>query len=50
MYTQVVNVISRTATISKTLNLSPGTYYFVVTTVNTSGQESYHSNEVIKTI
>jgi hypothetical protein len=50
-YTQVVTVTNPgTATISKTLNLSPGTYYFAVTTVNTSGQESNHSNEAIKTI
>ena len=51
MYTTVVNVTNPgTATISKTLNLSPGTYYFSVTTVDISGQESGHSNEVMKTI
>jgi hypothetical protein len=50
-YTQTVNVTNPgTATITKTLNLSPGTYYFVVTTVNTAGQESSYSNEAVKTI
>jgi hypothetical protein len=50
-YTQIVNVTNPgTTTISQTLNLSPGTYYFAVTTVNTSGQESSYSNEVMKTI
>jgi len=50
-YTQVVNVTNTgTTTILKTLNLSPGTYYFVVTTVDISGQESSYSNEVVKTI
>ena len=50
-YTTVVNVTNPgTTTISKTLNLSPGTYYFSVTTVDTSGQESSYSNEVMKTI
>jgi len=50
-YTQVVNVTNPgTTTISQNLNLSPGTYYFAVTTVNVSGQESSYSNEVMKTI
>jgi hypothetical protein len=50
-YTQVVNVTNPgTPTISQTLNLSPGTYYFSVTTVDASGQESSYSNEVMKTI
>jgi hypothetical protein len=50
-YSQVVSVANPgTTTISKTLNLSPGTYYFSVTTVDTSGQESGYSNEVIKTL
>jgi hypothetical protein len=50
-YKQEVNVANPgTTTISQTLNLSPGTYYVVVTTVNTSGQESSYSNEVVKTI
>jgi len=50
-YTQVVNLTNPgTTTISETLNLSPGTYYFSVTTVDASGQESSYSNEVMKTI
>jgi hypothetical protein len=50
-YTTVVNVTNPgTTTISKTLNLSPGTYYFSVTTVDAAGLESDHSNEVMKTI
>jgi hypothetical protein len=50
-YTQMVSVTNPgITTITKTLNLSPGTYYFTVTTVNISGQESSYSNEVIKTI
>jgi hypothetical protein len=51
LYTTVVNVTNPgTTTISQTLNLSPGTYYFAVTTVDISGQESSYSNEVMKTI
>jgi hypothetical protein len=50
-YTTVVNVTNPgTTTISETLNLSPGTYYFAVTTIDVSGQESSYSNEVVKTI
>ena len=50
-YATVVNVTNPgTTTISETLNLSPGTYYFSVTTVDASGQESSYSNEVMKTI
>jgi hypothetical protein len=50
-YTQVVNVTNPgTTSVSKTLNLSPGKYYIVVTTVNTAGQESSYSNEGVKTI
>jgi hypothetical protein len=50
-YTTVVNVTNPgTTTISQTLSLSPGTYYFSVTTVDASGQESSYSNEVMKTI
>jgi hypothetical protein len=51
MYTTVVKITNPgTTTISQTLNLSPGTYYFAVTTVDVSGQESSYSNEVMKTI
>jgi hypothetical protein len=50
-YTTVVDVANPgTPTVSQTLNLLPGTYYFTVTTVDTSGQESSYSNEVMKTI
>ena len=50
-YTQVMNVTNPgTTTITQTLNLAPGTYYFVVTDVDTSGQESSYSNEVTKAI
>jgi hypothetical protein len=35
---------------TQTLNLPPGTYYFVVTDVDASGQESGYSNEAMKTI
>jgi trimeric autotransporter adhesin len=50
-YSQVVSVANPgTSTISKTLNLAPGTYYFSVTTVDTSGDESSYSNEVMKTL
>jgi hypothetical protein len=50
-YTDVVNITNPgTTTISQTLNLSPGTYYFAVTTVDTAGLESDYSNEVMKTI
>jgi hypothetical protein len=50
-YTQTVSVTNPgTATITQTLNLAPGTYYFVVTDVDTQGQESAFSTEVSKTI
>jgi hypothetical protein len=51
IYTQTVNVPNPgTTTITQTLNLSSGTYYFAVTTVDTLGHESDYSNEVIKTL
>jgi hypothetical protein len=50
-YTDVADVTNPgTTTISTTLNLTPGTYYFAVTTVDIFGQESSYSNEVMKTI
>jgi len=50
-YTNVVNVTNPgTTTISKTLNLSSGTYYFTVTAVDSAGQESSYSNEITKTL
>jgi hypothetical protein len=51
MYTTVVDVTNPgTTTISQALDLSSGTYYFTVTAVDTFGQESSYSNEVMKTI
>jgi hypothetical protein len=50
-YTQVVNVPNPgSTTITYTLSLPAGTYFFVVTDVDSSGQESDYSNEVIKTL
>jgi len=50
-YTTIVNVTNPgTATISKTFSLSPGTYYFAVTAVDSSGLESSYSNEIMKTL
>jgi hypothetical protein len=50
-YTTIVTITNTgTTTISKTLNLLSGTYYFAVTTVDASGQESGYSNEVMKTL
>jgi hypothetical protein len=50
-YTQSVDVSNPgTSTISKTLSLSPGTYYFVVTDMDFLGQESGYSDEISKTI
>ncbi len=51
VYTQVVSVPSPgTTTVSQTLNLAPGTYYFVVSDVDTSGVESNYSNQMSGTI
>jgi hypothetical protein len=50
-YTSVVNITNPgTTVISKTLVLSPGTYYFAVTTLDYLGQESTYSNEAMKSI
>jgi trimeric autotransporter adhesin len=50
-YTQVVTITNPgTTTITHPVNLSSGTYYFTVTTVNTAGQESSYSNEAMRTI
>ncbi len=50
-YTQVVNVSNPgTTTITQTLSLPAGTYFFVVTDVDASGLESDYSNEVTKTL
>ncbi len=47
-YSQTVTV--NTGTTTTLTNLSPGTYYFTVTAVNSNGTESVFSNEVSKTI
>jgi hypothetical protein len=39
-----------TITVTSTLSLAPGTYFFVVACIDASGQESGYSNEVSKTI
>jgi len=39
-----------TTTITSTVSLAPGTYYFVVAAIDTSGQESNYSNEASKTL
>jgi uncharacterized protein YjdB len=50
-YTKSADVASAgTTPVTYTLNLSPGTYYFVVTAIGTDGQESDHSNEISTTI
>jgi hypothetical protein len=50
-YTQSVNVVNPgTTTVSFTMSMAPGTYYFVVTCLDTSGLESSYSDEVSKTI
>jgi len=51
VYTKVVSVVNPgTSIINYTLNLPKGnSYYFVVTDIDTSGNESGPSNEVIKT-
>jgi hypothetical protein len=51
MYTQTVTIANPgTTTISQTLTLAPGTYYFVVTVIDNAGAESSYSNEASKTI
>jgi hypothetical protein len=50
-YTQTVTVENPgTTPVTYTLNLGPGTYYFAVTSVDASGQESTYSNEASKTL
>ncbi len=39
-----------TATVTHTVILSPGTYYFAVTAIDANGQESGYSAEVSKTL
>lgn len=51
VYTQTVTVANPgTPTITQTLTLAPGTYYFVVMDIDTAGQESGYSAEISKTI
>lgn len=50
-YTQVVTVVNPgTSTVSESIALASGTYFFVVTSVSQDGMESYYSNEVAKTV
>jgi len=50
-YTQTVSITNPgTTTITQSLNLAPGTYYFVVTDIDNQGLESGHSMEVSKTL
>jgi len=48
-YSQTVSV-SGASTTTRTLQLSPGTYYFALTAIDASGGESAKTNEVSKTI
>jgi trimeric autotransporter adhesin len=48
-YTQTVSV-SGASTTTWTLSLAPGTYYFALSAVDTSGGESAKTNEVSKTV
>ncbi len=50
-YTQVVDIPNPgTTIITRSVNLSSGTYYFAVSVVDTAGQESGYSTEVSKKI
>ena len=50
-YTQTVTVVNPgTTPVTYTLNLTPGTYYFAVTSIDSSGLESTYSNEGSKTL
>jgi hypothetical protein len=48
-YTQSVSV-SGASTTQWTVSLAPGTYYFALTAVDSSGTESSKTNEVSKTV
>ena len=48
-YTQTVSVTGASTT-QWTLSLAPGTYYFAMTAVDSTGGESSKTNEVSKTI
>ncbi|HEX7080395.1 MAG TPA: putative Ig domain-containing protein [Gammaproteobacteria bacterium] len=49
-YTESVEVMSPGVTTHVVENLGPGTYYFVMTAVDSNGLESEYSNEASKTI
>jgi hypothetical protein len=50
-YTQTVTVENTGANpVTYTLNLGPGTYYFAITSIDASNQESTYSNEASKTL
>ena len=48
-YTQMVSV-SGASTTTWTMSLAPGTYYFALTAVDSTGAESAKTSEVSKTI
>jgi hypothetical protein len=48
-YTQTISV-SGGSTVQRTVALSPGTWYFAVTALDTQGRESAFSGEVSKSI
>jgi hypothetical protein len=48
-YSQVQTINSPTQT-SATVTLSPGTWYFAMTALNSLGEESAKTNEVSKTV
>jgi trimeric autotransporter adhesin len=50
-YTQTIAVANPgTAVVTRTFSLTPGTYYFAVTAIDSSGQESPYSSEASKTL
>lgn len=50
-YTQTMSVANPgSASVSQTVTLTPGSYFFVVTAITTGGQESDYSNEVMKSL
>jgi hypothetical protein len=49
-YTKSVRINDSSATTHTIENISTGTYYFVITTVDTEGRESLYTPEIIKTL
>ncbi|MBI5193293.1 MAG: fibronectin type III domain-containing protein [Nitrospirae bacterium] len=49
-YSEVIDINNSIATEHTIEGLAEGTYYFATTAYDTTGNESYYSNEVIKTI